>query len=81
MKNDIIEELLSDLISKCEGRMTSPFKKNKAEGITATITPDENEHEEQETGSEESEEKPESVDDEMDPETLQKLIEAYKKSR
>lgn len=72
MKNDIIEELLNDLIAKCEGHMTSPFKK-KSESVVAVIEPEE------EPEVEVSTDKPE--EDDVDDETMQKLIEAYKKSK
>jgi len=69
MKNDIVEELLADLIAKCEGQMTSPFKK-KAETVTAIITP-----------KDDAEVEEPAEDDDLDEATVQKLIEAYKKSR
>ena len=75
MKNDIIEELLNDLIAKCEGHMTSPFKK-KSESVVAVIEPEEAEEEPE---VEVSADKPE--EDDVDDETMQKLIEAYKKSK
>lgn len=72
MKNDIIEELLTDLISKCESSMTSPFKKKAAKAVEVEEEP---EAEVAIVSVDEPEE------DDLDEDTMKKLMDIYRSKK
>lgn len=67
-------DVFDEIISKCESKMASPFKKE----VAVTIEPEEGTTDDQ---AHEDAESPETEKSEISPEDLQKLLELYEQMK